>query len=236
MLRALLAIAIVLVSTGAHAWPADVYADLRAGEERFEKLAAVEWVEVEDPTVLDAEVLPSGELLLTGKAKGRTLLLLYAEGKFAVWRVRVGTPPVEVGPDGEPLQKAKKLCGAGFKVNAARGGGEAELVTAVPNDACRLALRALFETDAFRARDLELVFDVPAFQAQLADVAEGIRAAGVKGVTARYHGAGLVLEGKVTAAEKRKVLWAVFKRSVGRVPLGDKLEVTDQQQDVKEEK
>ncbi len=220
--------AAVLAPVAAHAWPVDVFADLRVGEERFERLAAVSWVEVEDPTVLEAEVLPSGELLLTGKGKGRTLMLLFAEGKFAVWRARVGTPPVEA--DAELLAKAKKACGPGFRVK------DGALVTAVPDDACRRQLRTLFETDSFRARDLELVFELPAFQAQLSDMAEGMKAAGVTGVSARYHGAGLVLEGTVTAAEKRKVLWAVFRRSVGRVPLQDKLEVSKQVQDnVKEE-
>lgn len=204
---------------GAQAWPVDVYTDVRVGEERFERLAAVQWAEVEDPTIAEAEVLPSGELLITGKAKGRTLLLLYAEGKFAVWRVRVGTPPTE----GEALlAAARRACGPAMKIDGT------ELTAPVATEGCRLALRTALEADTFRGRDLELVFDMETFQSQLKDIQQGLAEAGVKGVTARYHGAGLVLEGKVTRAERRKALWAVFKRSVGRVPLQDRLELTDE--------
>ena len=44
-------------------------------------------------------------------------------------------------------------------------------------------------------------------------------------VKARYVGAGLVLEGPVTKAEHRKVLWEVLKRTLGRFALDDKMEL-----------
>ena len=43
-------------------------------------------------------------------------------------------------------------------------------------DRCR-ALLALFQTDAFAARDLDLTFDVPMLQAQLRDMARALDAA-----------------------------------------------------------
>jgi hypothetical protein len=202
---------------GASAWPVDLYVDLRPGEERFEKLSALQWVDVDGQGVLTAEVLPSGELFLSGKEKGRTRVLLYAEGRFAVWRVRVGTPPSE-GKDA--LAKAKAACpGLKHAPNA--------LISPVETDRCRLALRALLEHDDLRAGDLELVFNLETFQAQLRDIQAGLDKAGLKAVRAHYQGAGLRVEGKVTRAERARALWIVFQRSVGRVPLEDRLELTD---------
>jgi len=44
-------------------------------------------------------------------------------------------------------------------------------------------------------------------------------------VNARYVGAGLILDGKVSVAEHRKVLWEVLKRTLGRFALDDQLEL-----------
>lgn len=206
----------VLASTSTGAWPADVYVDLQSGKEEFRKLTAIAWAEVEDPEIAQAEVLPSGELLLTGRAPGRTLVLLYAEGKFAVWRVRVGKEgerAVVVSGDVE-LEAAKKAC---RKLEVAK---EA-LAVVVPDEACRKALVALFQTDRFSARDLELTFELPALQGQLAEIQKGLGAAKVS-----YRGAGLVLEGRFSPEEHRKVLWELFRRSAGRVPLDDRSEVS----------
>src|SRR4051812_42481914 len=68
----------------AHAWPVDVLVDLSAGSDEIRKLSAVSWAQSDDEAIAVAEVLPTGELLLTGKSPGRALVLLYAEGKFAV--------------------------------------------------------------------------------------------------------------------------------------------------------
>ncbi|WNZ63504.1 pilus assembly protein N-terminal domain-containing protein [Myxococcus sp. MxC21-1] len=86
----------LLVPALAHAWPVDLVVPLEPGKERFHKLDTVDWVQVADASVADAELLPgSNELLLTGQKAGRTLLLLYAGGRFAVWRLTVGSPPPE---------------------------------------------------------------------------------------------------------------------------------------------
>ncbi len=218
-MRGWLVALLVLAAPGAaRAWPADVYVDLKVGEERFEKVSALGFVHSQDPDVLAAEVLPSGELFLHGKAKGRALLLLYSEGRFAVWRVRVGTPRVEAG---EALTAAKKACGPGLKV------GEGALSGTVPNDACRVSLRTALEADGFKAGDLELVFELEAFQAQLRDIRKGLDARGLQKVAARYQGAGLLLEGEVTREERQKALWTVFERSLGRVPLEDRLQMKE---------
>lgn len=205
---------LLLAAGAAYAWPADVYVDLEVGAERFQRLSALDWVEVEDPSVATAEVLDSGELLLTGKAPGRTLLLLYAEGKVAVWRLRVaakGAKP-KVEPEGGSLAAARAAC-PDLKVDGSN------LTATIKDERCRQALLALFKTDAFSARDLELTFEVAALQAQLSALQSGAP------VEAQYAGAGLVLKGKLPEKLHRRVLWQVFQRSVGRVALEDRVEL-----------
>lgn len=194
------------------AWPADMIHDVEPGKEKFVKLGAIEWAEVEDPSIATAEVMEAGEVLLTAVKPGRTLVLLYAEGRFAVWRVRVGGKP-ELPSTGA----AQKAC-PDLKLTPKE---ETKLTATVPSDACWKALHALFQGDGFTARELDLTFDGKVLQQQL----KGIQGALKKGLQSKYVGAGLVLEGDVTKAEHRQTLWALFKKSVGRVALEDRLDV-----------
>ncbi|MFY1824802.1 hypothetical protein ACN47A_02690 [Myxococcus fulvus] len=213
-LGALLAL---LVPALALAWPVDLVLPLELDKERFQKLAAVEWVEVEDSSVAHVEVLQgSNELLLSGRKPGRTLMLLYAEGRFAVWRLTVGSPPEE---DVTPrLAAARKAC-PDLK---ATQGAERALTATVKDAACRAALLEVLRTDAFVARDLELTFDVPALQEQLTSFTTALQPLGLE---ARYSGAGLVVSGSASREDWHKALWELFRRSAGRVPLEDRVEV-----------
>ncbi len=204
---------VALCAGAAHAWPADVYVDLEPGREVFRRLAAVEWVEVEDPSVATAELLSSGELLFSGHKPGRTLVLLYAEGKFAVWRLRVGPKGENVTPAKVDPASMVKAC-PGAKV------GE-KLVVSVRDERCRAALIRYLEGDAFSARDLELTFELQALQAQLAAMQKRLEEAGLGAVRLRYLGAGLNVDGELTRKEHRSVLWNLFRESAGRVPLDD---------------
>lgn len=195
------------------AWPTDMVHDVEAGKEKFVKLGAIEWAEAEDPGIATAEVMEAGELLLTGVKPGRTLVLLYAEGKFAVWRVRVGGKPEVVDP-----AAAKKACP---DLKATPNDPDTKLTATVATDACWKALHTLFQGDGLVARELDLTFDGKVLQSQL----KGIQGSLEKGVASKYVGAGLVLEGSVTKAEHRKILWMLFKKSVGRVALEDRLDV-----------
>jgi hypothetical protein len=194
-------------------WPVDMVHDVDPAREKFVKVSAVEWLEVEDPSIATAEVMESGEVLLSGLKPGRTLVLLYAEGRFAVWRVRVGAAakPEVVTPDA-----AKKAC-PDLQLTPKE---DTKLTATVSSDACWKALLQLFQSDAFVARELDLTFDAKVLQSQL----KGLQAVLKKDTGAKYVGAGLVLEGQVTAAEHRAALWQVFKKSVGRVALEDRLE------------
>ncbi|WP_043709061.1 hypothetical protein [Corallococcus macrosporus] len=206
----------LLVPALAGAWPVDLSVPLEPKKERFHKLDTVDWVQVEDASVAEAELLPgSNELLLTGQKEGRTLLLLYAGGRFAVWRLTVGSPPPE---DAAPrLAAARKACP---DLNATTGAGRS-LSASVKDSKCRLALLELLKTDAFMARDLALTFDVAILQEQLASVGEGLEPLGLE---ASYSGAGVVVSGSASPEVHRKALWELFFRSVGRVPLNDQIE------------
>lgn len=218
---------VLLLSATANAWPVDVYVTAKQGEEQFKKLTALEWTDVESPSIVDIEPLPSGEALITGKAQGQTLVLLYAEGKMGVWKVDVARGSADAGtqtPD-ELLARAKAAC-PGLKLNP--GSPDEALVVNVKTDACRSALKSLFQTDAYNARELSLTYELPVLQTQLREMQTAIDAAVGKGkVTSVYSGAGLRLSGNLTTAEHRKVLWAVFKNSVGRVALEDRMTITD---------
>jgi hypothetical protein len=212
---------LLLVPAPALAWPVDLTVAVERGTDRFHKLSVVEWVEVEDPSVATVEVLAgSNELLMTGLKPGRTLVLLYAEGKFAVWRLTVTEPGAR--PEPEPseaaLSAARKAC-PGLKVQE---GAERMLTATVKDSACRGALLELLKTDAFLARELELTFELPVLQAQLATVSASLKPLGME---ARYSGAGVVLQGAATPETHRKALWELFRLSVGRVPLEDRVKV-----------
>ncbi|ATB31325.1 pilus assembly protein N-terminal domain-containing protein [Melittangium boletus] len=221
LLAPLAALALVLAAPDARAWPVDMSVRLEPGKERFHKLSVVDWVEVEDPSIVTAEVLTgSNELLLTGLKPGHTLLLLYAEGKFAVWGLTVAAPGGGEAskPAAEPLTAARKAC-PGLK---ATEGAERSLTAEVKDARCREALRAVLKTEAYLARELDLTFELSVMQEQLAALSAPLKAQGLR---ASYHGAGLVLEGSTTPEGHRKALWALFHQSVGRVPLEDRAEV-----------
>ncbi|KFA86708.1 hypothetical protein Q664_52460 [Archangium violaceum Cb vi76] len=219
LLASLAALLMALSPLQALAWPVDLVMPLEPGKERFHKLSVVDFVEVEDPSIATAEILEgSNELLLTGLKPGRTLLLLYAEGKFAVWRLVVGTPP-EPLPASEPLVAAARKACPGLKVSQ---GAERGLTAEAKDTRCREALRALLKTDAFLARELELTFELPLLQEQLGTLTPVLKGLGL-GVS--YHGAGLVLTGTTTPEGHRKALWELFRQSVGRVPLEDRVTV-----------
>jgi hypothetical protein len=214
--------ALLCLPAAALAWPVDMRFSLESEGVRFHRLSAVDWVEVEDATIATAEVLTgSNELLLTGKRPGRTLLLLYAEGKFAVWQLSVAEPGARAAAGAaspERLAPARKAC-PGLEAKEAP---ERLLTVTVKDAACRAALLPLLQSEAWLARELELTFELPVLQAQLAAMEPRLKALGLE---ARYSGAGLVLQGTATPEGHRRALWELFRQSVGRVALEDRVKV-----------
>ncbi|MBX7100190.1 MAG: hypothetical protein K1X89_20915 [Myxococcaceae bacterium] len=190
------------------AWPADLQQDVAPGREAFARVASVDWSLSDAPAVATAEWLAaSGELLVEGKQPGRAHLLLYAEGKLAVWTVRVGQS-----------RRAFALPPSCPKLVAREGALEGT----VDSVACLDALRTALESDGYLARELELTFSGEVLQVQL----RRLTAALPKGLTARYVGAGVVLEGAASFADYQRALWVLFRESVGRVALEDRVEVS----------
>lgn len=217
--RAALLLGLVLAAGPAWAWPVDWVHDVAPGQEKFVKLPRLSWVEVEDPRVLDAEWFEgNGELMLTGKQAGRTLVLLGSEGKAAAWRVRVGSRPVE---DAVKRNAAKDAC----PDLREPPDGDWKLLVTVASEKCRRALLDWFEGDSVEARFAEITFEPQVLQTQLKAIQAALDQATGKAVTARYVGAGLVLEGKLTQAQHRAGLWALFRVALGRFALDDQCEV-----------
>ncbi|MBM4783242.1 MAG: hypothetical protein GQE15_36665 [Archangiaceae bacterium] len=210
---------LLTIGSAASAWPVDWVHDVEPGKERFVKLPSVDWWQLDDPKVASVEWLAdSNELLLSGLKPGRALVLLGAQGKVAVWRLRVGGKPVQ---DEKVSAAAAKAC-PDLKWTPLE---DVKLTVTVHNDACRQALLALFQTDAVEARAIELTWSQEALQSQLKELQKAFETVAKGKVAAKYVGAGLVLSGTVSEAEYRKVLWEVLKRSLGRFALDDQLTV-----------
>lgn len=207
----------LLCCTQAGAWPVDVVQPLEVGKEKFVHLSSLDWFEVEDPKVATVEYLESGEILFTALKPGRTLVLMYAERKFAVWRLRVEARPQ---PDTGTLPAALKACP---KLEHHPEGYD-KLTGTVADDKCRGALLALLASDAFVAKELDLTFEPIVLQAQLKAIEAALAAARLK-LAVRYEGVSLILSGKTDAAGHRKALWEIFRRSAGRVAMDDQVEL-----------
>ena len=209
---------LLLLSTPAWAWPVDVVQELEVGKEKFIRLSSLDWFEVEDPKVVTVEYLESGEILFTGLQPGRTLVLMYAEKKFAVWRVKVAG---KAQPDGGTIAAALKAC----PKLAHHPEAYDKLVGTVGDEKCRQAVLAVLATDAFVGKQLDLTFPIEVLQTQLKAINAALTAQKQK-IVARYEGASLVLTGTTDVAGQRKALWEVFRRSAGRVAMDDQVEVT----------
>lgn len=210
----------LLFAASASAWPVDWVHDVEVGQQKFIRLPRVDWLEVEDPSVVEVVwVESSNELLLSGKSEGRTLVLLGAEGRVAAWRIRVGGRSVE---DEKALALARKSC----RDFANSPGDGVQLRVTVQSETCRQALLALFECDAFEARNIELTFEGQVLQIQLRALQEKLRKVrGGHAVGAKYAGAGLVLEGTVSLETQRAVYWEILRNNVGRFVLDDKMHI-----------
>lgn len=205
-----------LVSTAAAAWPVDASVDVAPGGEKFVRVGDAAWIDVVDPSVVEAELFPSGELMLTPKREGETLVGVHAQGAFRVLRVRVRKPGAAPAPPSiDGAKKAASAACPGLEVTPST------VEAKVRDGRCRAALLALLREGPWLAGAVTLEFEVAALQDQLAALS---RALGPN-VRAYYRGAGLVLEGTADGAEHRRVLWAVFRGSAGRLALEDRLTV-----------
>lgn len=217
-LAALLALAPV---AGAEARPVSRIIDLVAGNEQFFR-ASVASVAVDSPEVCAAELLPSQELLLTPKKAGRVLLFLLDDDGLEVVRIRVresGGAVPEVRATDEQLRAAAKAC-PGMKVEGSKDARE--LSATVPTAACRDALAAVFATDDFVARNIELMYTPDALKAQLDALRAAIVSRGLGDkFSIAYSGLNVLIKGRGSPADKTELMKILFDGSVGRVLLDD---------------
>ena len=125
---------LLLIAASASAWPVDVYVEAKVGEEKFQKAAGTEWVEVQSPDVVVVEVLPGDEVLVTGKKDGKSLVLLYGEGRMGVWSIRTEPAP---SLDATALFAAASAACPGLKRNPSSKTDA--LVVHIATEKCRLA-------------------------------------------------------------------------------------------------
>lgn len=213
MVRAALAAA--LFPAAALAWPVDGFIDLEPGKEKLVKFAALDAASIDDAKVAEVEVMPeSGELLVVAKKKGRALVQLWAQGRSAVWRLRVGEPALD---EQAVRASAAKAC-PGLDAAAS------ELELEVKTPACRTALLKVLEQDRFLPRTIALTFDVKVMQAQISEMQAALAEQKIP-IRLRYEGAGLVLEGKAGDEQLRRAYFELFKTSAGRLAVSDKVEL-----------
>lgn len=210
----------LLFASSALAWPVDFSVSVQLDEPYMHRLSTVDWIAIEDPELADAEILPSGDLLITPKKAGVTHLMLSSNAKFAVWRVYVGGVREQLEPTAEQRAALMKSCP---KSRVEDG----SFVAVVLDAKCREALLKVLETDAFRPRDLEINYAIPALQAQLAAMSAAVKKELGRELTLEYRGAGLLARGKLTRAEHRKLLWILFRNSAGRIALEDRVEIVE---------
>lgn len=206
------------IAPAASALPVDSALDLTVGEERFLKFASVLAVETDAPQVATAEILPGGEVLVTGRGSGRALLFLADDTKTAAWRLRVresGAPIPEVAVSQEARAAARRAC-PGLKEESRNDAPSVAAVVATP--ACRRALKRLFEADGYRAERLELTFSIEALQDQLADLGERLAAHGLGGRRVHYSAVTLVVDGALPRAALGRLARAFYEAAIGRVP------------------
>lgn len=213
MVRAALLAA--LLPAAALAWPVDGFIDAEPGKEKLVKFAALEAATIDDPQVAEVEVMPeSGELLVVAKKKGRALVQLWAQGRSAVWRLRVGEPALD---EPAPWAAAARAC-AGLDARAT------ELELEVKTPACRAALLKVLEQDRLLPRAIALTFDVKVMQAQISEMQSALEEKKIP-IQLRYEGAGLVLFGKASDEQLRRAYFELFKKSAGRLAVSDKVEL-----------
>jgi hypothetical protein len=219
--------ALVLAGT-ARALPVDRVLELEVGDVRFLRINFVEAAEVDPPDLCTVERMPSLELLLTPRRVGTGLLYIYEEGRLEVYRLRIGTAKVPAAPAEAPSaalwKAARSACP---KVEERTVEGEKFLHLDVPDATCRTALLPLLATDIYPADHLRLLFEVPALQAQVADMQARLKAAGLPNTDIGYEAATLAIKGKMDAATRHKLLRTIWPATIGRLDLDDKTETPD---------
>lgn len=192
-MRAAAALAgLLLAAAPARAAPPDRRLQLDRRTPRIEKLATAAGAVLADPPgVVQAELLPTGELLLEPKGEGEARVFLFARREVRVWEVAVGRPPTAPAP--APTGSCARP-----RIDAA---------CHAPWAAHLLHLPA--------AEAPPLVFEVEGLQAQAKAAQKALEAAGLRHVSAAFSPFGVKLKGARDEAERRRALVALWPVALG---------------------
>jgi hypothetical protein len=215
-----LALITLCTSAAAWAWPYDVVRELDTKTPAIVKLHQVDWFQLnsEDKKLLDVEwVEAANELILNPLKSGRVSVLLSAQQQLGFWNVLISE---KRKPAIAALERAKKNCpGIDFTPI-----DDVKLTVSISAEPCRQAALELLRGDGFVASQLRLTFTPEMLQAQLKDIQAALKP---WSVTARYVGAGLVLQGSAKKSEQAKLYWAIFFVTLGRLAVDDQIAFVD---------
>jgi hypothetical protein len=185
-------LAVLLAAPAALAAPPDARIAVVPGAPRIERIGSeFTAVEVDEPLVLRAELLPSGELLLEPQKAGATRVFLYAERLVRVLEVAVGQALAPIGP--EPSGPCR---------------------VAVVTPACYPAWRErLIHLPAAEAP--RIAFEIEGLQAEAKAAGERLAAAGLGHVRYARSALGVRLSGARDLAEKRRAVRAIWPVVLG---------------------
>ena len=211
------------------ALPVDRVLDLTPGELHFERVRFLLAAAVEPADLATAELLASGETLITPLRAGSGLIYFYEEGQLEVIRLRVGPDPFPAPPQLGELRAVKHAC---HEVETHVAKGETFLHVTIPDQACRVALKAALAAEPLTAEPLtadhlRVVYEVPALQAQLRDMGAKLEAAGLHGLSLAYAGATLTLKGKATPLAHQRALSILWAEAIGRLDFDDQIELPE---------
>lgn len=216
-----------LCSIPAWALPVTESLDLDVGGERFLRVDANPIFLADPPDIVSFEPLPTGEVFVTGKAKGRGILLVTSDGtaSASVLRVRVREPGgsfQQRRSTPQELDAARKAC-ASLVLQSTVHGQELEAEVTTPE--CRKAVLELLRDDGFLARNVAFSFTGEVMQAQLKAIEARLAGRPVRErVQLFYMGATLVIRGKMSAREKLELLRIAWEETPGKLIYDDRTE------------
>jgi len=218
-----LASSVLALPVSAMARPVNSVFDAVAQSEHFFRLEA-DAVFTDDPAVVQAELLPSGELFLTAKRPGRALMFVLAGGGLEAVRIRVrasGDAPVAQTASPQVVAAARGAC-PGLVIEGTEG--RRSVKVQIGTAACRRALLEMLAGDEFSLRGIEVMYSPEAVKDQLDDVLRRVaerRPELLQQYQIAYVGVTLRIRGKGTAADRAQLLTSVYEASVGPVVLDD---------------
>ena len=186
------AASVLSIAGAALALPPDARLELTGKGPRIEKIDdGFTAVEVDDPKVVRAELLPSGELLLEPLAAGEAHVFLFARRLVRVVEVSVGRPLAQPGPP------PTGLCALPH-------------VTPACYPAWRERLRRLPAAEAPK-----LSYELEALQAEAREAGLLLAAAGLGKIQFARSAWGVRIKGAKDDAERRAALRAVWSAVLG---------------------